>query len=117
MEALVTGRQEGKTTRLMSWVKCGIQVEGYPGWSRVAIVPNRARHDYMRSIYWKLIDDFDHRVYTLLEVQQGHFPSRNTSYRLDDLDEFIPIFLPGIIIEGFTMTGSLWDEEHERHET
>ena len=108
MEILFTGRQEGKTTRLMNWVNDGERIEGYPGWSRVAIVPNRARHNDIKRMYWNELEDFDHRVYTLLEIQQGHFPNRDTSYRLDDLDEFLTIFFPGIWVSGFTITGSLW---------
>lgn len=109
MRVLIAGRQEGKTTQLMNWVKDGVMVAGYPGWSRVAIVPNRQRHDYVKSIYWNLIEDFDHRVYTLLDIQEGLFPSRNTSYRVDDLDEILPAFFPGIILEGFTITAENWD--------
>ena len=111
MKVLMTGRQEGKTTQLMAWVKGGVNVAGYPGWSRVAIVPNKERHDYVKHIYWNQIEDFDHRVYTLREIQQGHFPSRNTTYRLDDFDELIHILFPGIIIDGFTITASVWNDE------
>jgi len=94
----------------MDWVKGGVQCEGYPGWSRVAVVINRQRHDRLKHQYWGEMEDFDHRVYTLREVQTGHFPGQyNTAYRLDDLDDFLFEFFPGLKIDGFTMTGSPWD--------
>lgn len=111
MEVLITDRQEGKTTQLMNWVKDGTVVNKYPGWSRVAIVANRQRYEYVRNIYWELIDDFDHRVFMLSDIQNGRFPSRDTSYRLDDLDEILSIFLPGINVDGFTITGSMWENK------
>jgi len=110
LKALILHRQEGKTTQLMDWVKDGVRVEGYPGWSRVAVVIQRHRLDRLKRQYWAEMADFDHRVYTLEEVQRGHFRDQyNTAYRLDDLDAFMFYFFPGLNIDGFTMTGSLWE--------
>ena len=111
MKALVLHRQEGKTTQLMDWVKDGVRVEGYPGWSRVVVVIDRQRHDRLKHQYWDEMEDFDHRVYTLREIQTGHFTGFHTAYRLDDLDAFLPVFFPGLLLDGFTMTASSWDEK------
>lgn len=109
MKALVLHRQEGKTTQLMDWVKDGVRVEGYPGWSRVAVVTDRRCHDRLKTVYWNLVEDFDHRVYTQMELQRGNFTGHNTAYRLDDLDSFLFKSFPGLNIDGFTMTGSTWE--------
>jgi hypothetical protein len=115
VKALVLHRQEGKTTQLMGWVKDGVRVEGYPGWSRVAVVIDRRRHDRLKHQYWDEMEDFDHRVYTLREIQTGRLPRMyNTAYRLDDLDAVLSYFFPGLNIDGFTMTGSTW-ASHPSH--
>jgi predicted ATPase len=108
MHILMAGQGEGKTTQLMDWVKAGVQVSGYPGWSRVAVVTDHQRHNQMRDHYWGELEDFDHRVYTLHDIQTGHFTSPDTAYRLDDLDAFLPMLLPGLHIDGFTVTASEW---------
>ena len=114
VKALVLHRREGKTTQLLDWVKGGVRVEGYPGWSRVAVVIDRRRHDRLKHQYWGEMEGFDHRVYTLTEIQRGHFTGFHTAYRLDDLDAFLFNFFPGLNIDGFTMTGSTW-ASHPSH--
>ncbi len=109
LKVMVRDRGQGKTTQLMKWVKEGVQVSGYPGWSRVAIVVNRRRHDQLKKQYWGIIEDFDHRVYALDEIQRGHFTSPDTAYRLDDLNEMLFNFFPGLNIDGFTITGTTWE--------
>lgn len=111
MRVLIAGRQEGKTTKLMAWVNEGIAVERYPGWSRIAVVANRQRHNQLKSEYWRLIEDFDHRVYTFDDIKEGRFPSKETVYRIDDLDAFLPIMFPNMCLDGFTITAKGWDED------
>jgi hypothetical protein len=111
MHVLMAGRGEGKTTALMGWVEGGVQVSGYPGWSRVAIVANRQRHDWLKSKYWAVMEDFDHRVYTLDEIKDGHFTGRSTAYRLDDLNDFLGTLFHWLPIDGFTITASGWDDD------
>jgi hypothetical protein len=93
----------------MEWVKEGVRVSGYPGWSRVAIVINRRRHDQLRDQYWFDLADFDHRVYTMRDIQMGRFTSLDTAYRLDDLNEMLFNFFPGLNIDGFTITATTWE--------
>lgn len=110
MHVLIKNRQEGKTTQLMKWVAEGVEVDKYPFWSRVAIVLNQKRHDALKREYWNKLIDFDHRVYTLHDIQHGRFVSGASTYRLDDLDAFLFEFLPGFNIDGFTITADIWEE-------
>ena len=111
MKVLIAGRQEGKTTKLMNWVYGGVKVQRYPGWSRVAIVSNRLRHTHLKDEYWRQIEDFDHRVYTLDDIRDGRFPSNETLYRLDDLDSILPMLFPNMRLDGFTITAEAWEDE------
>lgn len=36
---VVADRQQGKTTALMEWLAAGHPVDGWPGWSRLVVVP------------------------------------------------------------------------------
>ena len=111
MHVLIAGRQEGKTTKLMAWVNEGIAVDRYPYWSRVAVVDSIQRHIQLKGEYWGKIEDFDHRVYTFDEIQEGRFPSTETVYRIDDIDRFLPRFFPNMCLDGFTITAKQWDED------
>ena len=111
MRVLIAGHQEGKTTKLMAWVHAGIAVDQYPGWSRIAVVVNRQRHDQLKSEYWRLIEDFDHRIYTMDDIRDGFFPSGETLYRVDDLDAFLPVLFPNMCLDGFTITAKAWDAD------
>ena len=116
MHVLIAGRQEGKTTKLMEWVKGGVRIDPYPGWSRVAIVANWQRHDVLREKYWAELEDFDHRVYKFDEFKYGRFPSTETKYRIDDLDAFLSMLFPYTQIhniDGFTITAENWDDEEK----
>jgi len=73
MHVLIAGRQEGKTTSLMHWLGKGTSIIQYPGWSRVVIVADRQRHTWLKERYWGSLEDFDHRVYTVHEIQTGRF--------------------------------------------
>lgn len=111
MQVLVTSRHEGKTTKLMEWVSNGTAVKEYPFWSRVVIVVDLRSYNNIKRNWWGKIDDFDHRVYTWHDIQQGRFHSRHTEYRIDDFDAFIPLFFSGLYVGGFTMTASKWENE------
>lgn len=112
MHVLIKNRQEGKTTQLMKWVADGVPLDkdGYPFWSRVVIVVDAKRFDILKREYWSKLEDFDHRVFTLNDIQHGRFVNRKTKYRLDDFEDFFFAFLPGINIDGFTMTADIWEE-------
>ena len=56
------GRQAGKTTMALDWVKQGVRTDGYPGWTRVLVVPTHAQLDIIRKQFWGEIKDFHHRV-------------------------------------------------------
>jgi hypothetical protein len=121
MKVLLTGRGEGKTTALMDWVKGGVRVEPYPGWSRVGIVITERLYLDMKRQYWGEVEDFDHRIYQIDEFQRGKFPTnRKTAYRIDNLEMLIygEFHIPGMggtfripNLDGFTMTGEKWEEE------
>jgi len=94
----------------MHWLGHGNAIVDYPGWSRVVIVADRQRHTWLKERYWGRLEDFDHRVYTLHEIQTGHFPSRYTMYRFDDLDAVLYQCFPNLNIDGFTITADKWDQ-------
>lgn len=45
---LAADRATGKTTQAFAWVSHGERVDGYPGWSRVLVLPTRAAFDVAR---------------------------------------------------------------------
>lgn len=112
MHVLIKNRQEGKTTQLMKWVADGVPLDkdGYPFWSRVAVVANAKRFETLRGAYWDKIEDIDHRLFTLDDIEHGRFTNKKTKYRLDDLDAFLYALFPGFNIDGFTMTADIWEE-------
>ena len=110
MHVLVTGRQEGKTTRFMEWVKGGVKVKDYPGWSRVGVVVDERAYLDVKRQYWGDIEDFDHRVYQIKEFERGHFVSRETLYRIDNFDMVLWDILHLPNLDGFTMTALPWED-------
>lgn len=111
MHVLIADRQQGKSTRLMEWVQNGVPCNDYPFWTRVAIVSDLQRCQDLKDRYWRKMKDFDHRVYTMREIENGRFTSRETLYRLDDLDSFLPFIFPGLKLDGFTITATPWVNE------
>lgn len=112
MKILIKERGEGKTTVLMNWIKKGERVRDYPGWSRVAVILNERSYLDLKRQYWGEIEDFDHRVYQLIEFDRGRFGFReDIEYRIDDMDLFIRQFFHIPNITGFTITGSTWEDE------
>lgn len=111
VKVLITGRGEGKTTKLMEWVKGGTKVKDYPGWSRVAVVITMRLYLDVKRQYWSDLEDFDHRVYLIDEFVHGRFVSRETVYRIDNFELlFLKIFrVPHL--DGFTMTAEPWEGE------
>lgn len=111
MHVLIKNRQEGKTTQLMKWVADGVPLDkdGYPFWSRVVIVVDQKQHDILRRDYWARLEDFDHRVYTIRDIEHGRFVNKKTKYRIDNMDLFLSGMFP-VHIDGFTMTADTWEE-------
>lgn len=111
MHVLIAGRGEGKTTKLIEWVKGGIMIRQYPGWTRVAVVVDERSYFDLKRQYWDEIEDFDHRVYQIREFDRGRFPvNEETVYRIDDLDRLLWDFFRVPNLDGFTMTAEPWEE-------
>jgi len=101
MDLYVGGRASGKTQRLLDWVLQGVEADGYPGWSRVLIVPTmeqledmreRVRHRCVKGgIEWAEID-FSHRIYAWEEWRTANRAVLNpeTEIALDNVDFYFP---------------------------
>lgn len=109
MEALIKGRQEGKTTALMEWVMGGHKIHRYPGWSRIAIVIDMSMYEFVKGQWWGRMEDFSHRVFLWDEFSGNqNFWGSGTEVRIDNLDLLLMRIIPGVKVTGFTMTGELW---------
>jgi len=58
----ITGRQNGKTHRLIEWVKQGRPVDYYPGWDRVILTSSKLEAD---DIFRRYPELDSHQVYPL----------------------------------------------------
>lgn len=109
-QVLVRPRQAGKSTDALRWVAKGTKCAGYPGWTRVLIVPSLEMEKYMRKMpaprdiaeqvvrltdmpapesWWQCLPDWAHRVYALEEFRNGangFRPSGETEWCVDDFD-------------------------------
>lgn len=83
---LLADRRSGRTTQAFNWVSHGVEVNGYPGWSRVLLIPTLQRFEHHRKEWWSRLYDYDHRVYTL-EDWNGAFGVRtDVELCIDDLE-------------------------------
>lgn len=113
LSLLATGRANGKTFKAIQWVLEGHEVSGYPGWSRVMIVPNLQQFEHIRKDWWEKIEDFDHRIYTAEDWRNAHNVQGSTEVCLDNAEWFLP-GMPGNLTH-LTMTAKEWEPrtEHE----
>lgn len=111
MYLIVADKGKSMTTRLMEWLEDAFEVSPYPHWNRVVIVVSKQRLEQLRSQYGQLLEDFDHRVFTYADIKAGRFPSRQTEYRLDNIETFIPLFFKNLNVGGFTVSPSNWKED------
>jgi len=100
-------RQSGKTTDVIEWLRGGERTGGYPGWTRVMLVPTRQMVDLLRHQIWNTLEDFDHRVYSFEEWSHAHNVHADTEVMVDNIEWVIPR-IPGRLI-GFTVTGHTED--------
>lgn len=98
--------QRGKTTTVMDWVQRGVLVPGYPGWSRVLVVPTMAMLDLLRRDYWSSMEDFSHRVYGWPEWSHAHGVAETTQVCIDNAEWLFPR-IPGHL-SVITISGELW---------
>lgn len=76
-------RLSGKTTRLVEWVMAGERAEGYPGWSRILVVPTINEVLRLRKIHRGL---HPKQIYSLREWLTAHNVNPETAIALDDAD-------------------------------
>lgn len=106
MRVLAAGRQGGKTTQVVDWLKAGERTETYPGWTRVLLVSRMSEFNRLRARYWGEIEDFDHRVYHVRDWARGYRVDPATEVVIDNI-EFVLPHLPGRLA-AFTVTGEPW---------
>lgn len=115
----------GKTTTLLAWLFGGERVDGYPGWSRVLLVPGpgvehveelkpafkamaeaKAESEDVETPEWAELD-FAHRVYTVAEWQKAGNLVPDTELAIDGIDR-IPWRLEEM--RGTVVMMAMWDE-------
>jgi hypothetical protein len=97
ISVLVGGRAAGRTTRLIEWVLDGEKAQGYPGWTRVMVVPTMRELDALRDIVHKRVGehvpwgeiDFSHRFYAWAEWRNVGMVNPQTQVGIDDLDRIL----------------------------
>lgn len=111
---LATDRAEGKTTAAFAWVSNGVKVGGYPGWSRVLVLPTYDQFTYHRREYWPRLEDYDHRVYVIDDWATAMGANHTTEVCVDELGMLLGdrrlLRMPGRLVAA-TMTA--WPWEHE----
>lgn len=140
-QVLVRPRMGGKSTHALSWVQRGERVKGYPGWSRVLVVPNvnldvtmrgwqatpeaiayaKRNHDPMLltephpsfDSWWSCIPDWSHRVFDYRSWANARGAVQTTEVRVDEINMLWDFLqLPGTVT-GFTMTAEEWQPEDD----
>jgi phage terminase large subunit-like protein len=122
---LVGDRQSGKTTALLDWVLDGEPCSGYPGWTRVLIVPTIADDRRLREMVGERAQregkewadyDFTHRIYAWPEWAKAHGVHPDTEVMVDGLDRLLSAagFSRGRWA-GFSLDGEYEVVEHRRH--
>lgn len=110
---LLGDRQTGRTTQAFNWVSHGVEVPGYPGWSRVLLIPTLQRFEVHRETWWSQLEDYDHRVYELDDWIRAHGVRSDVEVCIDDLDYVIAAgfsipHVPGHLVCA-TFYGAPWE--------
>ena len=111
LQLLVADRRRGKTTQAFAWVSQGVPVPGYPGWSRVLLIPTLQRFWTHRRTFWSKLEDYDHRVYHMDEWAYAIGVRGDTEVCIDDLDYILRDGvgqIPGLIVAA-TITAQPWE--------
>jgi hypothetical protein len=82
MEIYTAGRQQGKTTYLIDWVREGIKTDSYPFWDRVILTYSIQEADRLRRKY-KL--DYN-QVYSTIEWTRSHIGPKPVKLAIDNAD-------------------------------
>lgn len=108
------GRQSGKSHRLIEWLLAGEQVSGYPGWSRVVVVPDIQQEQHLKKVIstrcgvdlpeWPDLD-IGHRLYHLQDWQTAHGVNPETEVAFDNAEWMLPR-VPGRVTK-VSMTGGV----------
>lgn len=130
IEYIVKDRQRGKTNRLVNWVQGGEKINRGLGWSRVIVVPNNERREWMLRMFRSrnLPPIHQGQVVTLREIglQYGrHW--EGVEFAIDDYDEIIRLDIArlGGSVRMIALTGQSveaeietlrWALEHSREE-
>lgn len=112
MRLFISGRQEGKTTRLIDWVKQGRKTQSYPGWDRIMLVPAMADADHIRRA--NNPHGLDYRqVFCLAEYKAGKFGRLPVEIGIDNVDLVLAALLDTRYdrVEVATMTAEPWTSE------
>jgi hypothetical protein len=114
LRLLATDRRRGKTTQAFAWVSNGVRTGGYPGWSRVLVLPNFKNWQYHRSEYWGRLEDFDHRVYDFPTWAAARGCHPDTEVCVEELQYALGDYslnrLPGWVVAA-TMTAWPWEQQ------
>jgi hypothetical protein len=115
------GRGAGRTTALLEWVLEGRRCPGYPGWTRVMVVPTIQRELQLRKeipqlvgLSFQAFEDWSHRVFAFEDWQHSANVSPPTQVMIDGLEDVLPGLgwnapgsLVGFAINTDTVRGSL----------
>jgi hypothetical protein len=113
LRLLARDRGEGKTTQAFAWVSNGKKVGGYPGWSRVLVLPNWQIFDHHRKEYWPLLEDYDHRVYAFEDWMNSMGANHDTDVCIDEINLLLGAqfrHMPGRLVAA-TITAWPWEEQ------
>lgn len=118
LQVLLTGRQAGKTSKLMDWLLEGEKVLGWPHWSRGIIVPAQDRADWMVRefpVHRNYLHHMGVDIRNLLtgpEYRGRRDVFRDTEFAVDDAEAILSRYL-GLRPSVLTMTGVPFADPNE----
>lgn len=128
IEYIVRDRQEGKTSRLVEWVREGTQIAGALGWGRIIVVNKEAdRQRLLRGMRARNEPYLQEgQVITLRMLNQGYGYNSwfdKVEFALDDVDGLLRDEMPRfwhqvrlVTVNGFTHEAEIatlrWAQEH-----
>lgn len=107
MKIIALNRSEGKTTKLVEWVKQGEPVEYYPGWTRIILCIDFKEADRVRKTF-----DLDYtQVFSFNEWTRARLGLHKTiEVGIDDADEMLQSIIGRGTLEIITVNVSKEDK-------
>jgi hypothetical protein len=100
MEIYTAGKQQGKTTHLINWVREGVKTDSYPFWDRVILTISIREADRLRKDY-----NLDYnQIYPAREWLNAHIGPKPVKVAIDNADIVLSEIFHNSILDIATFT-------------